>query len=94
MVKRIEQLATSGHRSSVPQLQEASDLVDPIAAAHCSHSDVHCFHHPRLVRLVRLVERRSRRSRVSGSVGFVHSLLTKRRSVDFCRLHSSLCRMP
>lgn len=24
----------------------------------------------------------------------VHSLLTKRRAVDFCRLHSTLCRMP
>lgn len=42
---------------------------------------------------VRLVKRRSRRPGVSGSLAFVYSLLTKRRAVDFCRLHSSLCPM-
>jgi hypothetical protein len=42
----------------------------------------------------RLVEQQSRRLGVSGSLGFVHSLLTKRRAVDFCRLRSSLCWVP
>jgi hypothetical protein len=45
-------------------------------------------------KLAQFMERRSRRPSVSGNLALVHSLLTKRRAVDFCRLHSSLCQMP
>lgn len=86
-VQRAEQLAAPDHRSSVPCLQEVGD---PVSVARATRRDVHC--NP--PKVVRLVERRSRRPGVSGSLGVVHWLLTKRRAVDFCRLHSSLCRTP
>jgi hypothetical protein len=46
------------------------------------------------IKLSGSVQRQSIKPEVSRSMPVVYSLLTKRRAVDFCRMHSSLPPLP